>query len=499
MISPNTNAVSVSDTIKLSTLALGRQGEYGNITAICRRYGVSRPTVYAHARQAEAVLVEAFARRSTEKRVLARVAVDRARLTRAVISTYLEGANSMRQVQALVQSFYGLHVGYGTIHAIIVEAERQAAVFNRSVDLSHIRAAALDELFSQGKPVLAGIDLDTDYLFLLEQRKGRSGTDWAEALESCKKQGLALETVVKDAGTGLAAGVSRAFPAAEHRDDTFHAVYAMRKVLGRLEKSGWAAMERLHEAEVELARAKREREWTASASQRLWRARKNFDEAAGRHDHFEALMKEAREAMEFVGWDSLVPRRGDAQAAVLKDIAERMGTLNGKKIRGVARYLKNRAPGLARYMDELGDRLAALADIYGTEVVGLSCQLWRCAKDNEGAKRWDKRKRLATAGAIVRRIIRSAGERASEATTAVLAIVAKRHRASSAIEGFNALLRPYLRVHKSVSQGFLELFTAWRNLRTRPMGKHRGTSAYQLLTGQKVDDWLSLLGYPLVA
>lgn len=28
------------------------------------------------------------------------------------------------------------------------------------------------------------------------------------------------------------------------------------------------------------------------------------------------------------------------------------------------------------------------------------------------------------------------------------------------------------------------------------MGKHRGTSAYELLTGKKVDDWLTLLGYP---
>jgi hypothetical protein len=34
-------------------------------------------------------------------------------------------------------------------------------------------------------------------------------------------------------------------------------------------------------------------------------------------------------------------------------------------------------------------------------------------------------------------------------------LLSKRHRASSAIEGFNALLRPYLYVRKGVSQGFL--------------------------------------------
>ncbi|MFT5164156.1 MAG: hypothetical protein ACI9FJ_002757, partial [Alteromonadaceae bacterium] len=69
-------------------------------------------------------------------------------------------------------------------------------------------------------------------------------------------------------------------------------------------------------------------------------------------------------------------------------------------------------------------------------------------------------------------------------------------RASSAIEGFNALLRPYMYVRKGVSQGFLELFKAWHNLRPRRSGKHKGTSAYEVLTGKLVGDWLTLLGFP---
>ena len=71
-----------------------------------------------------------------------------------------------------------------------------------------------------------------------------------------------------------------------------------------------------------------------------------------------------------------------------------------------------------------------------------------------------------------------------------------RHMASSAIEGFNATLRCYLYVRKGVNQGFLELFKAWHNLRNRRWGRHQGTSAYELLTGKTVTDWLSLLGFP---
>ena len=86
---------------------------------------------------------------------------------------------------------------------------------------------------------------------------------------------------------------------------------------------------------------------------------------------------------------------------------------------------------------------------------------------------------------------------------AVEAVLHQRHRASSAIEGFNAALRPYLYVrHKGAraasgsTQGFLDLFRAWFNLRTRRWGRHKGTSAHECLTGQRVHDWLTLLGCP---
>ena len=85
---------------------------------------------------------------------------------------------------------------------------------------------------------------------------------------------------------------------------------------------------------------------------------------------------------------------------------------------------------------------------------------------------------------------------AQHALDAVKDLLDKHHRASSAIEGFNAALRPYLYVHKGVTEGFLELFRAHYNLRTRRWGRHKGTSAHQCLTGERIEDWLSVLGYP---
>jgi hypothetical protein len=49
-----------------------------------------------------------------------------------------------------------------------------------------VRAGALDELFSQGEPVLAGVDLDSGYLFGLSLRETRRGEDWAEVLKKAR-------------------------------------------------------------------------------------------------------------------------------------------------------------------------------------------------------------------------------------------------------------------------------------------------------------------------
>ena len=88
------------------------------------------------------------------------------------------------------------------------------------------------------------------------------------------------------------------------------------------------------------------------------------------------------------------------------------------------------------------------------------------------------------------------GKKLDDLLDNIRALLEKRYRASSAIEGFNSVLRPYLYLRKGVNQNFLELFKAWYNLRTRRQGRYRGTSAHECISGQKVDDWLSMIGYP---
>jgi len=497
MTTPDSAKTSTSpfDSMKIAALAVGLQGKYGAVTDIAREYSVSRPTVYGKAEQAREALTRLF-EPGERGRVLASVEVDEAQLRRAIVSAYVEGPNSVRDVQALVKAFYGVHVGYGKVFAIIEEAQKRAAAFNRSVRLDAVKTAALDELFSQGDPVLAGIDLDTDFLFLLEHHQARGGADWAQALGEKKDRGLNLAVVVKDAGSGLAAGVKAVFPTAQQRDDAFHARWKCGQVVRRLEQHALATLQELLDTEEQHMRASWRRGSMRPMGQHLRRARKVFEKAADRHQRFEILAHELGDAMEFVDLETGNIRNGTDQQAAIVAIAERMAALGGGKVTGLARYIKNRAPGLALYVDELREKLNALAEDIGGDIVATCTLIWRRLHELGRCPQRKRREHRVATVAMLERLIALAGDQARPALEATFAVIAKRHRASSAIENFNALLRPYLHVHKRVSQGFLELFMAWRNLRTRPMGKHRGTSAYELLTERKVDDWLTLLGYP---
>lgn len=112
---------------------------------------------------------------------------------------------------------------------------------------------------------------------------------------------------------------------------------------------------------------------------------------------------------------------------------------------------------------------------------------------------WEQKERNGELSSAVEHLLDVTGnnpEKLLRALKAILPVLIRRYRASSAIENLNSVLRPYVVVHKNVEQGFLNLFQFYWNMRKREWGRGKGTSAYEQLTGQRVDDWLTLLGYP---
>jgi len=488
----------------LSASALAGCDEHGAKSKLARHYGVSRPTVYSAMQTASTVLAEHFDEQESKAVV---VKVDEAQLHRAVVALRVMAPNALRRIEELIGILYpGIHVCYGRVQQMVSEAEQRARELNSKMDMSAIEAGALDEMFSQGDPVLAGVDLDTGALFALALRQTRTAEDWAEVLQACKGQGLRLQTVVKDAALGIEAATKQVFPEAEHRDDCFHAHYAMGKVRRCLEQSAYGAIHREQEAKQNLENLRR----TGRGARRkklvydLFVASRKCQEVMELHDTFENAMRMAQEAMEIVDLQTGQLRSAQQSQAAIEQAAGIMNGLNDYKCRRVGKYLRNRAAGLTRYMVQLNEQLAHLMTEWSQSAVSIACVFWRLLHElkhkrfRRGHTRQKHQQHLLRAYASLCDTTRCEADREA-VVIAVDSILQRRHRASSAIEGFNAALRPFLYVHKGVTQGFLELFRAYYNLRTRRWGRHKGTSAHECLTGQRVEDWLSHLGYPLKA
>ena len=204
--------LTTSQKIQCAAQALAQQGEHGSKTRLSRAYEISRPTVYAAGETAEAVLRWHFEGRLVEGGAVD-VRVDDAQLCRALVGLRAMAPNSIRAIEDLLPVLYpGVKVSYGKVQQLLVEAEARARSFNAQADLSEIESAALDEMFSQGEAVLAGVDLDSGALFALEVCEHRDAQSWGDVLEQGRSQGLNLSVVVKDAAAGIAAGVREVFP-----------------------------------------------------------------------------------------------------------------------------------------------------------------------------------------------------------------------------------------------------------------------------------------------
>ncbi len=495
----NRTTLTTSQKIEFAANALARQDEHGAKSALSREFGVSRSTVYSAGEAAQEILGQHFKGcASGDGSVM--VKVGDAQIRRAIVVLRTMAPNALRPIEDMLPLLYpGVEVSYGKIQSITTQAEANAALFNAGEDLSDIRAGALDEMFSQGDPVLAGVDLGSGYLFSLALRQNRGGADWAEVLEEGKAQGLALETVVKDAALGIDAGVREVFPDAERRDDCFHAVYEMNKAKRRLEQRAYGAITAEFEAQKKLRKIRaHDKKRRREQKRKLAQAGRDCQEAIERYEVFDAAMNKAREAMDFIDLETGELRTGEQAQGMLEAAADVMQGIDNTRSKKVGVYIRNRAPGLCLATTDLHTRLSALFTTYTPVAVCLACIILRLQflipRRHHSWQYTEKCRQLLGAFALLKKQLGM--EKADELLQTVKTLLEQRHRASSAIEGFNAALRPFLYIHKGVTQNFLELFRAYYNLRTRRWGRHQGTSARQVLSDSPVNDWLTLLGFP---
>lgn len=182
---------------------------------------------------------------------------------------------------------------------------------------------------------------------------------------------------------------------------------------------------------------------------------------------------------------------------MMKSAAKTLRSIRQYHCQKLATYIDNRAAGIAYAAHALDVALADLTPQFSKSQVSRGCLLLRLLDELKKQKNIQPhQKKYPFFQALFYNLQQEMGKKLNELLDSINELLEKRYRASSAIEGFNSVLRPYLYLRKGVNQGFLELFKAWYNLKTRRQGRYKGTSAHECISGQKVDDWLSMIGYP---
>ena len=347
--------LSSSDKPYLLAKALTCQ-DHGDMTQLSQEYGLSRPTLYRARNEAEQALQSLL---QGDAPSICSVHISDAQLKRAIVALGIEAPNSIRSIQALIPILYPTRrPSYGYIQSVLVEAQHNACVFNRQVDLSQILSIALDEMFSQGDPVLAGVDLDSGYLFSLAHEQKRDALTWQQVLQKAAEQGMSPQHVVKDGAKGIAKGVTLVYPNAEQRDDVFHALYIAGKAVQRAEQRAYRyiRLEELAYQELQPLDSPEHDRFYQAWSQMADRC----DRAIARYDAAELSRQRLHNLFSSVCHESGELMTREVAQERLTQIIEGLRQANHKECDKAATYLENRIGGLTSATDALHQKLSAL-------------------------------------------------------------------------------------------------------------------------------------------
>src|SRR4051794_33718106 len=464
----------------LAIQALAGSETVGDLAA---RHGVSRKFVYQQTHKARAALDEAFSSATPDEAVLFELAVTKTWLRQVIVGLTLICRGSYRGVVEFLRDLLGLPVSLGHVHDVLQAATRQASVVNGEPDLSGIRVGLHDEIFQGATPVLAGVDAQSTYCYLLAAEQHRDADTWGVHLLDAAERGLRPDYTIADAGRGLRAGQQAAWGDTPCHGDVFHIQRRCEGLADTLSRLATGATSRCKTLQAGIGRAG-QRDPDGELVVRLELAR-----------HTEARAScLARDVRTLVQW-----LRHDVLALAGPDLATRRELFNfvselmarepedPRRIRPVRVVLQNQRDDLLAFAGLLDAKLAAIARDYAVPepFVREACMMHRLPTTSpaywqswSGLRAWMGGKFHALFDAVRRAMVDTP-------------------RSSSLIENLNSRLRTYFTLRRHLGGSYLDLLRFFLNHRRFLRSRHaerQSKSPRELMTGQGHPHWLTLLG-----
>ena len=466
---------------ELAVQALARSATISDLAA---RHGTSRKFVYQQMHKAGAALDDAFLSAAPDEEALFTMTITRTWLRQVIVGLALICHSSYRGVVEFLRDLLGISISVGTVHQVLQFVTQKAGVLNREQDLSGIRVGLHDEIFHDGKPVLAGVDAASTYCYLLVAAQHHDANTWGVHLLDATEQGLKPDYTIADAGQGLRAGQKAAWGVTPCHGDVFHIQRQCEGIANTLARIAKGATSRRKTLQAKTERAGQRGSADELASQ-LVLARQAETKA-----HY--LARDIRTLIQWLRHDVLAlagPMLATRQVLfdfVVEELSYRE-VEDVRRIRPLRVALQNQRNDLLAFAGVLDAKLANIAQAHAVAepLVREACLLHRLASTS--STYWQGWNQLRA----------KTGRQFHGLFVAVSQAMAQTPRSSSLVENLNSRLRNYFTLRRHLGGSYLDLLQFFLNhrrfVRSR-FAERTGKSPRELLTGQGHAHWLTLLG-----
>lgn len=408
------------------------------------------------------------------------IKIDKSFVERMVLSLSLDCHASIEGIRRNLASVFGLHISYGKISSILAEASERAERFDAGIPLESITQGANDEIFQGNVPVLAGIDTESTYVYLLSEAGDRSADTWQLFMEERKEQGLGLEVSISDAGTGLNAGIPKAFPDICIQPDIFHELRPVGAELARLERKA----EKLITDEAALEKRASGKRPQKKTLERLSQIHEKVDMAIQEYDLLRILFCWLVELTGFSGYAFQ-----DACGLAEWVLSEMEVSFPGRtKLLGQTGKIREKLPQTLSFLQRMEEGFAAASRKRGVPPEAFHIMYRQKAFHTSS---WECSQMEYRLGELL-------GDNYESARQEFRRILDHTKRASSLVENLNSRIRVYMNLKRMAPEKYFILLKVYFNTRKyhrSRIAERVGKSPLELMTGKEYPEFLEALGY----
>jgi len=452
---------------------------------IAKNEKVRRKFLYQQKDIAQNALNQAFEKPEKEEEVLYYLPVTKKWIFQLILGLIFICHSSYRGVVELLRDLFDYNISIGTVHNRVKETVSVARRINKSVDLSPIKVASIDEIFHSSRPILTGVDNHSSYCFLLEEAQHRDEDTWGWHLLEATEQGLDPNYIIADAGKGIRAAHKAIWENKVFQGDVWHILDQANTLCCSLAKKAQGATTQREKLQAQKEKTNLEL-ISSPLSAKLSKALKNERKWLKLAEDIKILVYWLRMDILCLAGASW-PERMELMDFVIDELLIRETKVH-KGIKSLRVALSNQKEDLLTFAKIIDEKLSAIAFRFKIPLSWVRDVCLLRKKPLSTNKYWQKWNQLQKKMSHKFWDINQAVEEALKSTP----------RASSLVENLNSRLRNYFHLRKHLGSDYLELLQFFLNHRTfiesrKP--ERVGRSPAELMTGEKHPHWLEMLGF----